>query len=207
MKTFSASERRNYEREQLQRLNKVLKFFTALVFSAVTVFVVMFSVTVASPVKTEDVSSIPAAYEPLNPYHGSAKQGTHGRFYIDDLFIDVAIYDVPGGAEAQEIIDAEDSAVFMPFGVQDCIGDHAHQGNFTAIRNVVPGETIARVEYLGVVTEFVCTAVFHDGQNIRSTLIDGNGNDVKTMNEGGLVTYTCNNDAGDSVTIAYWTQI
>lgn len=146
-----------------------------------------------------------------NPCYGSETMGTHGRFQVPDLGIDVALYDSQGNA--QEIVDARDSAVFMPWGTADgCITDHcAADGGFCFLKCAGQDRTKAKIVYAdGSEEEYICRIVDSRcsacGQG-STTIRNSAGTDTKKLFSGGLWTYTCNADGRTSTTGVWWERI
>lgn len=147
-----------------------------------------------------------------NSCYGSETVGTHGRFQAPDLGIDVALYDSEGG-NAQEIVDAADSAVFMPWGTADgCITDHcAADGGFCFLKCAEQDKTKAKIVHVdGSEEEYICRIVDSRcsacGQG-STTIYNSVGADTKKLFSGGLWTYTCNADGRTSTTGVWWERI
>ena len=118
------------------------------------------------------------------------RSGTYkmiGRLTIPDVKIDVALF----GSNAQEVVDAKDSAAYFKSGDSYIIGDHWYSG-FERIRDCKKG-TSAFVDTGEKVTEYVCIDVIL-GHNTGKLLTDMNYNSVMYgVNPNGITLYTCVN--------------
>lgn len=130
-----------------------------------------------------------------------------GRLICEDLNIDVALFE-PGEQTSQQIVDAPDSAVYLPdydyYYHQIRIGDHSTDG-FTAIRQAVPNETVAYIHWGYKIEYFLCTDKFI-GYNTKYDLTNLEGNSIAGMNDDGICMYTCNTPE-DTITITLWQPI
>jgi len=140
------------------------------------------------------------------------KYGTHGRLEIQELSISVPVYDHHGG-DKQQIVDDENSAVFMDWGTQQCIADHNHQNNFSNLNRVRVGKTIAILDLQTKKNVYRCS--MSQVGHIRlsdsgNRLFDSNWEPVYPQNAGGLCIYTCikrvSPDTID-VRLTYWRPV
>lgn len=130
--------------------------------------------------------------------------GTFGRLYIPDLGIDVALntctaFD-PG--ESQPVVNAEDSAAYMPDARAVLIGDHYYQSNFANISGAVPGQTVMYIVTPSGTATHTCVANYQ-GHNYGN-LVSNDGVDVEDAYPGYYVTYTCLDNSGQNVQIVVW---
>ena len=134
-------------------------------------------------------------------YHGS--YGSGGSLYIPSLSLKVPVYLTPGGPEGQDITDRGNSAACLTSFRMPVIADHKNQG-FEAIKQCLPGRTIAFVLTPDSVTEYVCTSLCV-GSNVEDDILDAAG---KTIDDSGadLCLYTCNED-WKHVTIVFFRKI
>ena len=129
--------------------------------------------------------------------------GDFGRLLLGEYT--AALYYSVDDDEAQQIVDAEDSAVATrrkeyPDSTL-VIADHTNQG-FRVLYDVTPDETKAFLYRPdGTVTVYLCTKKFN-GHNNLSYLTDEDGNDL-SFAPVDLVMYTCN-ETWENVTITYW---
>jgi uncharacterized protein YgiM (DUF1202 family) len=129
-----------------------------------------------------------------------------GRLFIDDVNIDVALFKQKLGVSSQAVVDADDSAAYLPdngyYGF-DIIADHRHQG-FNGIKKAVSGSTIAMIDFGTYTKSYVCVKVFQ-GVNTKDDLVDMDRNPIAKQNDGGICMYTCNYD--HTVTITFWQPV
>lgn len=137
-----------------------------------------------------------------------SRSGMMGRLTIPDVGVDVALFYCGIGMKLeikQEIVDQEDCAVYLEGNAQFVLGDHNYQG-FSAMKDAVPGETVATIRYGTYSEQFICidrfTAV-NERREGRQTVWDSDGNDIFDMNAHGMAMYTCN-FTSRSVTVTYW---
>ena len=130
-----------------------------------------------------------------------------GILIISTLQICVPLYE---GDNAQEIVDALNSAVFFRLGVQDCIADHCHQEGFSRLAGAIPNKTAASIISQGTRTEYICVhkeigRLVTDSSGTH--LKDGSMNPVYKQNAGGLCIYTCTGKTENAITyvhLTYW---
>lgn len=110
-----------------------------------------------------------------------------GRLSIPDVNINVALFKT----NAQDAVDAKDSAAYFKSGDTYVIADHWYSG-FERIRDCKKG-TSAFVDTGAKVTEYVCTEVIL-GHNTSTDLTDLNYVSVlEGRNPNGITLYTCVN--------------
>lgn len=138
--------------------------------------------------------------------------GVENRVEIPGLGIEVGLQRKEAGISAQEIVDADDTAVLLSWPGQNAIVDH----NTQAFRNLIaatPGKTVAYVTENGEMKAYVCVAVhigkiLDDGGDPPSRIIvDSTGQDVRFANQGGLCLYSClgkTENGTTAITLTYW---
>lgn len=132
----------------------------------------------------------------------ASRPGMVGRFVIPSCGIDVATISSPADtAQAQAIVDAADSAAYIPWGDCVLIADHNHQG-FRGLTGARAG-TSAQFLMGDNTANLVCLSAFN-GKNERSTLTDNNGTPVSYP--GAYITYTCLDNAYN-VRICIWVPV
>lgn len=136
--------------------------------------------------------------------------GTYGRLEIPDLSISIPLNGVESGS-AQQVIDMEDSAVYLNWPNQTVIADHCHQANFSNLNRAIQGHTKAFIASDPDSKKWlVCckTQVGHIRIGEKSnSLFDHDWNPVYHSNSGGLTMYTCiEKSAPDvmDVRLTYW---
>ena len=138
--------------------------------------------------------------------------GTRGRIEIPELNISVPLNGTESGG-AQEVIDREDSAVYLIWPNNITIADHCHQANFSNLNKAIPGRTKAYIVTPDSKKGYFCykTQVGHIKIGATSnTLYDQNWEAVYEKNGGGLTMYTCiERSAPDvmDVRLTYWKPI
>lgn len=135
--------------------------------------------------------------------------GNMGRLFIPGVGINVALNyvdDYTGDEAAQAICDAEDSAAYMVFSDSDevWIGDHNYQG-FDAIKSVTPGTEAYIKNTDGTITTYICTETAQ-ATNTGYDLVTADGRSASSINAGGIIMYTCNDD-WTSVTATFWQPV
>ena len=135
--------------------------------------------------------------------------GTHGRLSIPTLNVDVAVYN-SHGSDSQDIVDAQDSAVFISWKGQNAIVDHRSQ-SFYYLPDAAPGITTACIVTPVFTDYYVCTYVgtgkiTYKPDNL-CCIADEWGDSVTLANKGGLCMYTCLSEMKDGevqICITYW---
>ena len=110
-----------------------------------------------------------------------------GRFRIPSLFIDIPLYKSCGNA--QEIVDAPQSAAWIEWRNMIAIADHASQSGMWRLKWAIPRLTRAIVEMGGKRT-YICTKK-QRGIIDGGYMIDASGRVVNGMIDIELVIYTC----------------
>ena len=138
--------------------------------------------------------------------------GNRGRLEIPDLFISVPLYDTSTGG-AQQIIDRQNSAVFLRWNAQNAIADHSDHANFENLKNAIVGKTNLYIDTPNSRVTYQCVKkqIGHikisDGGN---RIFDENWQSPYVQNAGGLCLYTCiarsQPDVMD-VRLTYWQPI
>lgn len=139
--------------------------------------------------------------------------GTSGWLEIPDLEIGVSLYD-SRDKDKQEIVDDDNSAIYMNWGTQQCIADHTYQSNFVNLNKAVVGKTIAIIDDGTNQRRYRCysSQIGHIriGPNGGNTLLDENWVLVYPQNIGGICIYTCLQLASDDVMdvrLTFWERI
>ena len=126
------------------------------------------------------------------------------RFYIPDVGINVALFNVTGMtyAEKQPYGDAEDSGTWQQSKNMVVLGDHAYEG-FIVLKDVVVGETLCYVQRGTDVIPYLCAA---KGMGINTTkaLLDENGNSLTALTGYSLLSYCCADSYGENIHYALW---
>lgn len=125
----------------------------------------------------------------------------YGTLIIPTLRICVDLYE---GEDTQAIVDATDSAAFFRLGVQNCIADHCHQGDFARLAGAIPDRTYAWIIAPEGLEKYVCVRN-EIGHLINRHLRDGGMRPVSQQNPGGLCIYTCTGKTKDEATYVYLT--
>lgn len=134
------------------------------------------------PAQTATKKPKQAKTRPQGPY------GTWGRLFIPSVNIDVALYQTPCTPEAQQIVDAYDSAAYMnTLNGAVLIGDHSNQG-FDKLINVQAGTKMYIYRTDGSVETYICTETCY-GTNYASGICDSNG--ISSEKSSGIWCYTC----------------
>ena len=138
--------------------------------------------------------------------------GTKGRVEIPDLHISVPLYDTSVGA-AQQIVDNQNSAVYLHWPAQNAIADHASQANFSNLSNVIVGSTTMSIETPNNARYYRCvkSQVGHiKTTNGSNRIFDENWESPYIQNTGGICIYTClGRSAPDimDVRLTYWQPV
>jgi hypothetical protein len=140
-----------------------------------------------------------------------ARQGTKGRLFFSELDFSVALYECEESNWwiAQEIVDAEDSAVwFCWFGSESpIIADHCSQG-FEVIKSCSVGSVCYIVDG-DELRAYECVTVDPNAINARNDMFLSTGESfMKETDPGCLYMYTCN-EVGDPyhITVVVWKEI
>ena len=134
---------------------------------------------------------------------GKSSGDYYATLSIPDAGIEVKLYyaDISGiGWEAQEIVDAEDSAAYFRYGNPFVIGDHDYQ-EFKTLTSVKKGQKCYITKEDGSVLTYKCVKV-SEGYNIGA-LYDIDERGLETYPEDYIILYTC--DANDMrVWMTFW---
>lgn len=124
-----------------------------------------------------------------------------GRLYVDDVDIDVALYN----SNDQEVVDRKDSAAYFDLSYARgdmIIADHNTHA-FGSLTHVKKG-TIARiVKEDGRSVYYKCVEIFK-GHNTGRGITDWNGNSV--VGKADLLMYTCL-DGWENIWVALWNEV
>lgn len=126
---------------------------------------------------------------------GQTTDGSMGRLTIGSY--SAKLYN----GSSQAIVDAADSAAYMPWGSKVFIADHASQG-FRIIRTLNPGATAEISDNAG--TTSLTMASSYQGTNTGNGINLNDGRYAENVSDGNYVLYTCNDSTGVSVTVTYW---
>lgn len=153
------------------------------------------------PKKTETSKPVTNPLDSIKNDQG--KMGDYGRLYISSVNLSVAVYNANimagAGYNAQQIVDAKDSAAFYPFGNSYVIADHNYQG-FNKIINLSNNAKAYLKKSDGSIITYTMTKKYV-GKNTKVDLIDENGISVKEQSSD-LIMYTCYGD--NSIMITLW---
>lgn len=108
-----------------------------------------------------------------------------GRLYIDDINVDVALYN----SNKQEVVDRDDSAAYFGWSGYTLIGDHNTEA-FAPLGTVKVGTITRIVREDGTIVYYECTDVFK-GHNTGYRITDWDGNKVTAKAD--ILMYTCFN--------------
>ena len=150
----------------------------------------------------QDLVLIPSTKPTTPPAPQPIVFGTSGRLEIPELEIGVPLYD-SRGQDKQAIVDAENSAIYMNWGTQQCIADHTYQSNFVNLNKAIVGKTIAFIDDGTNRRAYCCVSSqighIRIGMNGGNTLLDANWELVYPQNYGGICIYTCLRKSADDV--------
>ena len=102
---------------------------------------------------------------------------------------------------SQYIVDAADSAAYIPWGNIVMIADHAYQG-FSILRSLGAGAT-GTITDNSTITYLTCASSYQ-GVNTGNGINLADGRYAETVGDGSFMLYTCNDSTGVSVTVTYW---
>ncbi|MCH3961853.1 MAG: hypothetical protein LKF53_00700 [Solobacterium sp.] len=141
--------------------------------------------------------SLPQAGEALVQVQaiGHTSDGSQGTLTIGSY--QAKLYE----GTSQNIVDAENSAAYMPWGDKVMIADHASQG-FSIIRTLGAGATGSISDDAG--TTVLTMASSYQGTNTGNGIDLSDGRYAENVNDGSFILYTCNDATGVSVTVTYW---
>ena len=156
----------------------------------------------ASRSEPEDLVLLPSTKPDPPPVMPPKSYGSRGWIEIPDLYIGAPLYD-SWDKNKQEIVDDEDSAIWMNWGTQQCIADHTYQNNFVNLSKAVVGETIAYIDDGTSQRAYRCVSSqighIRIGPNGGNTLLDSEWKLVYPQNIGGICIYTCLHQSADDV--------
>lgn len=118
----------------------------------------------------------------------------YGRFYIPDTGVDVGLQyiNLDNCYLAQDVVDADDSAVYMDYGSSYVIADHRHQG-FSAIKECAIG-TKAFIRHDDRLEVYECVNIDPNSRNDGEDVYDSDENIIYNYDPSLLSCYTCNED-------------
>lgn len=150
----------------------------------------------------EDLVLLPSSKPAQQPAPQPKVYGTSGWLEIPELEIGVPLYDSRGG-DKQAIVDAENSAIYMNWGTQQCIADHTYQSNFVNLNKAIVGKTVAFIDDGVNKRAYYCVSSqighIRIGRNGGNTLLDSSWVPVYAQNVGGICIYTCLRQSADDV--------
>ena len=105
----------------------------------------------------------------------------------------------------QEIVNAEDSALILPWNNNTLVlADHYNQG-FSIIREAGPFLTTADLSDGIRYDRYICVAVIPDAYNAGNYLAYSDWSSIEADYPNSLITYTCNTDyAPGTITVTVW---
>lgn len=135
--------------------------------------------------------------------------GTYGRLEIPELKIAIPVNLSNGNA--QKVVDARNSAVYIKWPFQEVIVDHVSQGCFWNLNLVQPGHTKANIIFEnGDHFSLICTQIQTGHiiiENGKNKLYDEKWDPFRKQNAGGWVIYTCKGFRHGNIqdiTLTYW---
>lgn len=141
---------------------------------------------------------------PDNSAEIASRKGMVGRFYVPDVGINVALFDVTGMplAERSPYVDGEDNGLWQESKNLVVIGDHNGEG-FETIADIIPEDTICYVQTGEEVLSFRCVEK-GIGSNVTTALLDENGQSLTARKGYAVLTYCCADPTGKSIYYALW---
>lgn len=137
-------------------------------------------------VATLAIAILPATAATLPDYSDDRDyENFVGRLYIDDIDVDVALYN----SNKQEVVDRDDSAAYFSWSGYTLIGDHNTEA-FAPLGTVKVGTITRIVREDGTIVYYECTDVFK-GHNTGYRITDWDGNKVTAKAD--ILMYTCFN--------------
>lgn len=121
-----------------------------------------------------------------------------GRLYVDDVDIDVALYN----SNKQEVVDRKDSAAYFDLSAARgnmLIADH-NTHTFGSLGSTKTGTMAHIVKEDGTIVYYKCVDVFK-GHNTGKGITDWNGNSV--VGKADLLMYTCF-DGWQNIWVTLW---
>lgn len=165
---------------------------------------------IASAMFLTAISPIGAQAEAFNRTHTpetSTKQTVAATHLYDTADGSVGRLTIGGysaelyNSSSQYVVDAVDSAAYMPWGNMVMIADHAFQG-FDIIRSVGAG-AVATITDNSSITYLTCVSSYQ-GYNTGEGINLNDGRYAEQVTDGNYMLYTCNDSTGYSVTVTYW---
>ena len=175
-------------------------------------FLILLIILLTLPITTLAEDELPRVFffnEELVPATGNEKSNYDddrdydnfsGRLYIDDIDIDVALYN----SNKQDVVDRKDSAAYFNLSYAPnsmIVADHNTHA-FRSLEETRVG-TIARIEKEdGTIIRYKCISTFK-GHNTGKGITDQNGNSV--VGKSDLLMYTCF-DGWRNVWVTLWNE-
>lgn len=138
------------------------------------------------------------------------QRGSVGRLTIPDVGINVALFNSGVfDANAQAIVDNQDSAALLSDIDVPIIADHTDQG-FCGIKSAVVGQSIAYINYGDYTESYTCVKKCI-GRNDGNYLWDDEGRAIYYFQQDYMqympyiILYTCNEDKYN-ITITFWSK-
>lgn len=149
--------------------------------------IILIVITLVSPISAETPN-----YDDDNDYKNFI-----GRLYINDIGIDVALYE----SFLSSVVDRDDSAAHFRWSKYELIADHNTEA-FAPLGTTKIG-TIAHIaKKNGTFLYYECIAIFK-GHNTGANITDWDGN--KVTQEADLLMYTCFNGS-KNIWVTLWNQ-
>lgn len=132
------------------------------------------------------------------------------RLIIPSLNINIPVFFGKNGPERQEIIDAQNSAVYFKWGQLTVIADHSSQANFKNLNEVASENTIGYI--CGDTTKkYVCdkTEIGHILIGSGNRLYNSLWKPVYEVYNSGVCIYTCIKRRGSNimdVRLTHWSE-
>ncbi|MCH4282034.1 MAG: hypothetical protein LKF83_02705 [Solobacterium sp.] len=153
----------------------------------------------------------------ISPIGANAKQFNTPRTSTASVSVVSHLYDTSDGSvgrltiggytaelyqsSSQSVVDAADSAAYIPWGNIVMIADHASQG-FSVLRSLGAGAS-GTITDNSTITYITCASSYQ-GTNTGNGINLADGRYAETVGDGSYMLYTCNDSAGVSVTVTYW---
>jgi hypothetical protein len=153
----------------------------------------------------------------ISPIGANAKQFNTPRTSAASVSVVSHLYDTSDGSvgrltiggytaelyqsSSQSVVDAADSAAYIPWGNIVMIADHASQG-FSVLRSLGAGAS-GTITDNSTITYITCASSYQ-GTNTGNGINLADGRYAETVGDGSYMLYTCNDSAGVSVTVTYW---
>ena len=135
---------------------------------------------------------------------GYKENDLYGILKIQDVGIEVSLYwGNPSGDPdgVQKIVDKNNSAAYIHYGVEHIVVDHDYQG-FDQLEKVIVGKTEAEISFPdGTLQTYKCSRICNGTNDGR--IYDENGEDISVLTDGGLAIYTCL-DSSETIFLTFW---